>query len=367
MMVAYCLYAVLLHVHSVSAGCEGTTMNCESALSFEANLMVQHTAFVTPSTKRAPKTSPQAKESTQVAPTAKNWTMTKLPTAARSDADDSDDVASDDGEAGGQARGADDDDNDSVSAPAPEDEAKEKAVDGASLHWNLKIAFLLCSFGACIILCVLGACTFMSCPVTMQLFKPSTKGHLANVQTRNPQAHLPIIWPRLVKETATSQLLLPAENLTAATWCVDLYDAMGFAILRASSRYAAQGFRVIEVSSRGDGAVLLASVSSFLELRGASGNWLGRFEIISYGMCLLRDASGCPIVSIVHAGNGVQFHIASLPDGGRLTTVTRSEGSLVLPVEHFEITVAPGVDVVLILMCMLANILFRSPATHDVV
>lgn len=142
-------------------------------------------------------------------------------------------------------------------------------------------------------------------------------------------------------------------------WLVDVLGFMGTPLLVASMKFEATGRRVLEVSAPGGDGVALASAGltdsdSRLVIRGLGGNEFGELAGDGCGGHVLH-LDGRPALAVTADSDGTPVAITSVPGSKQLATAVRRGGSAGLAAEHFEFTVRPGADLVLILVCALAS------------
>lgn len=95
-----------------------------------------------------------------------------------------------------------------------------------------------------------------------------------------------------------------------------------------------------------------------MDLRDHNDAMYGRLERISSGTYKVLRGS-CTLMDITTDHNLRQMAF-SLPSGATLATATRcSEGSLFYKFDHHEIWVNPGVDSILVLLCLVAVVILE--------
>lgn len=177
----------------------------------------------------------------------------------------------------------------------------------------------------------------------------------------NVDLKLPALGPGKTKLHAITQFLVPTKDLNLQLWTVDILSFMGVPILTASLRRAFDGSRVIEITTRGEPAHHLVSITSGLEFHGENHVRLGNLDQggDKEGQCTFREKNGRPVMMIYVNSGGYRFKMTSVQERVVATVVQRSAGAV--QCEHLELTAEPGVDTVLMLACALTQIAFGPP------
>mmetsp|Transcript_59099 Transcript_59099/g.183490 ORF Transcript_59099/g.183490 Transcript_59099/m.183490 type:complete len:430 (-) Transcript_59099:205-1494(-) len=176
---------------------------------------------------------------------------------------------------------------------------------------------------------------------------------------------LPMIYPDLVMSSARTRLAVPVEPLMEPEFEIDVLGVSGVPLLTATLN-SRGGRRVVQLALHSVGT-LLARVTSEMQLLRADGAHFGTLTKDDVKQqYILREPGGRVILNITPGGNSHEVQMVSTHAGktiDRATVVRRPAGRL--PAEHYEVSVGPQVDAVLVLACFLGLEAFAVPQTPE--
>jgi len=144
-------------------------------------------------------------------------------------------------------------------------------------------------------------------------------------------------------------------------WLIDVLGFMGAPLLVARMRLQAPtDRRILEVLAPGGDDVALATASlsdDRVVIRGSGGVEFGELAGDGCGrnIVLLDNRTA---LAVTADSDGTPVAITSVPGSKQLATAVLRGRSAGIAAEHFEFTVRPGADLVLILVCILASQVF---------
>jgi hypothetical protein len=171
-------------------------------------------------------------------------------------------------------------------------------------------------------------------------------------------SHLPTIWPKFTRLHSASSLLMPLVDSDSDVWSQNVISPSGAPLLAVSLCSRNGTSRAIELITVGLGRFVLAYVAEDgFECFGLGGAKLGRF-VVHEGALVLTAIDGQHITSTTKDSDGANSKVTAGSNGRLLGTQIERQASSTLAQAYLELTIEPGVDVVLVLACVMAARLF---------
>jgi len=202
---------------------------------------------------------------------------------------------------------------------------------------------------------------------TASLVKACQGESVVELLASQPSVPIPTLWPKIISPYESTSLAVPAKDLKAAAWVVDVLGFMGAPVLSASQTACPDGRRHVDISTRGPKGYTLVSVTPDLEVTGTDGmllGWLARSEDGRILFSNRSDHTDRPVMAVAQTQQDKRWELTSVPKAQAFGDALWRSASTIVPCEHLEVTAAAGVDAVFMLVCVLTAIaLQEAPMT----